>query len=204
MKRLLLMCALVIAASMPTAVGATSTTSGEGEIEGVVDLTQGFPCACALGVFNGTVALTLSGFSTFSIDGAPEPYTATWAGLNNTVANFGYTETCINEQPDDTPPVLGSASGTFTVSGGILSLGPNVYSVRLTGVFMYQRIGTAARMTFTQLVVSDGSTVATNLDNFTLVGQSADAIAFVPPVGTCIDQVVPQLATLAGVALQAV
>ncbi|HZU47627.1 MAG TPA: hypothetical protein VFA16_10330 [Mycobacterium sp.] len=204
MKRLLMMCALVVAASTPMPVGATSTTSGEGLVEGTVDLTQGFPCSCALGAFNGTVALTLSGISTFTLDGAPEPYTAVWTGTGNTVANFGYTETCLNEQPDNTPPLLGSANGTFTISGGLLDLGTNVYSVSLTGVFTYQRIGTGVRMVFTQLAISNGSTIATNLDNFTLVGQSADAIAFVPPVGTCVDQVVPQLATLAGMALQVV
>ena len=203
MKRLLV-CALVFAASFPTPARAASTTSGAGSISGTVNLTQGFPCNCALGAFTGSVQLALSGTSVFMLDGVPEPYSAVWSGVNNTTANFGYSESCLNDQPANTPPLLGSASGLFTITGGLLQLGTNSYTVTLTGSWVEQRAGTAVRITLTNLAISNGSTVATNLDNFTLVGQSADGIAFIPPVGTCLVQVVPQYAYLAGISLQPV
>lgn len=187
---------------------AAGSITGGGTFEATVTLPF-FPCSnCGGGVLSGRVGLSLSGVGTRTIDGAPIPYTAVWptalASLPNLSAAFGYDEACSFAQPPNTPPVIGTAGGSFTVTSGSLLLGGGTISgATLTGAFSWLREGTAAHITLTNLLITASPTTAISLTTV-VEGQGAAAVALLPPWGTCINQATNQTMTVAGVALQAV
>jgi len=195
---------LVFISLIPRPVAAATITTGSGAFEGSITLPT-MPCNCPGGLFSGTMALSLSGVSDITtIEGAPLPYSATWAGVGDAAASFGYNEVCVPNQPDNTPPLEGFATGIFSVSGGVVSVGASVLPATLSGGFTWQRVGTAAHIVFYSLNIMSGTTlIATNMSN-TIEGQSASGFAFGLPVGTCVTTVSPQTATAAGIALQLV
>src|SRR5437867_1862648 len=169
---------------------AASTTGG-GTFGGGVALPA-FPCTnCIGGTFAGTVTLSLSGTATTSYsNGVSEPYTAVWGPgtTNNGTAGFGFSEICDANAP--VPPATGTASGTFYVTGGSLSLAGGPWtSADLTGHLEWLRVGTAVRLTLSTLVITapsgaSGSTVAVNLNDL-LQGESPTGFVWTNGPGTC-------------------
>jgi hypothetical protein len=202
--------ALVLVAlwgALPLRVAASTT--GSGLFSGTVIL-PGFPCAnCGGGSFTGSAALTLAGVGTTALDGVPIPYSATWAApvppaTNASASSFGYDEQCLGGQPDWAPPLIGTAGGFFTITGGTLVLATgSVGPATLSGTFSWLREGTAAHLSFTGLTISAPSTTAINLNDALLAGQGGAGFVWSTPTGTCGTQVTNEQATVAGIALQA-
>lgn len=199
----------IVIATLATASSASASTTGGGVFVGTVSLPS-FPCSnCTGALFQGTASLTLSGMATLSLSGVPMPYVAVWAAdPGNASAVMSYDENCISGQPGDTPPPEGTASGTFVITGGLLSLaGGPLLSATLTGSLSWLRVGLAAQMTVSDLAITaptGGSTVAVNLTNTLLVGQSANAFVWTNGPGTCATTQAGQTALVAGIALQPV
>lgn len=186
---------------------ADTTTTGAGSVSGTATLWQ-FPCTnCGSGLFSGTVVLSLSGVGTSTISGLQLPYTAYWAGqLNNTSATFNFDETCVAGQPANLPPLVGTAAGSFTVSGGEAVIAGQTYGgVTLSGGLDWTRIGVTAHLTLSGLTIaaSNGSTVAVNLMG-TVLGQGAAAFVWTNGPGTCAVTQANQTAQIAGFAMQPV
>lgn len=188
---------------------AASTTTGGGTFTGVVTLAT-FPCgSCATGgSFAGQVTLSLSGLSTSGV-----PYSAAWVApvppAANVSAGFGYGESCVG-QPDGSPPLIGTAGGTFSVTGGtaVVNYAP-MNPATLTGNFNWTRVGTAVSIQFTNLVITAGAgntRVAVNLANTVAgltVGQGASTFVWTNGPGVCGGPAQSnQTAEVAGVSLQ--
>jgi len=198
--------AMAAASLSLTVTTASASTTGGGIFEGIVTLPS-FPCTnCTGGAFAGSATLSLSGLATSTMDGLALPYTAAWTGLNNASAVLIYDESCFPQQPGDTFPPEGTANGTFIVTGGLLSIaGGQPLSATLSGSLSWLRVGVAAQMTVSDLTItapSGGSTVAVNLTNTLLVGQSGDAFMWTNGPGTCATTQANQTAVVAGIALQ--
>jgi len=190
------------------AVGAATTTSGTGTFTGAVSLPS-FPCGtCNSGTLSGQVALTLSGMSASNV-----PYTAAWPAplppSTNVTASFAYSESCL-DQPDGTPPLQGTAGGTFNLTGGTAIVGGQLMAdAVLTGNINWTRDGLAASIQFTNLVITAGSnnsTIAVNLADSiagVTIGQGGAGFVWTNGPGVCggVPQQ-PQTAEIAGVALQ--
>lgn len=206
---------VAIAVALVPAAGAAhpvaATTTGGGTFEGTATLPA-YPCGCLNGSFTGTAAITLAGASTVLLDGAPEPYTATWpdprspAPVNtnptapNLSATYGYTDDCLIS--GDVAPVLGTATGGFTLSGGLLIVGGTVWdNATLTGSFTWTRVGAVVDIFFVGLTLTGMSptgTVAVNLSlNNTLLGQGVAGFVYTGP-GTCTNQATNQTAQVVG------
>jgi len=188
-----------------------ASTTGVGTFGGTVSLPA-FPCTnCISGTFAGSVVLSLSGTATTSQStGVPEVYTAVWASATttNATAGFGFNEVCPNTSPLPPypgPPVTGTASGTFYLTGGSLSLNGGPWmTADLTGHLEWVREGTAVRVTLSTLVItapSGGSTVAVNLNDL-LQGESPTGFIWTNGPGTCAAPQNNQTALIQGVDLQ--
>ncbi len=199
-----------MAMAMPVqpVASASTTTTGGGSFTGAVTLPF-FPCAnCGGATFTGSVTLSLSGVGTSAVDGVPMPYSAVWTAplppATNASAIFGYDESCLTGQPDNLPPLIGTAGGPFSVTGGMLTLGSGTIGpATLSGTFNWVRATTGARLTLSALTITAPQTSAVNLDDAVLVGQGASGFVWSMPVGTCATQVVNQTATVGGISLQA-
>jgi hypothetical protein len=151
------------------------------------------------------VTLALGGLGTSSMNGVPVPYVANWSGqASNASAAFTFDESCAPGQPGPTPPVTGTATGSFGVSGGQVSIagGPWV-AASLSGNLDWRRVGSAARLTLSSLTItasSGGTTIAVNLISV-LVGESPTAFVWTNGPGTCGTTQVNQTALIEGVAL---
>lgn len=186
-----------------------ATTTGTGTFAGTVTLIE-FPCSCPSGggSFAGQVGLALAGLSITGV-----PYVAAWSPpvppATNATASFGYEEDCIT-QPNGTPPLIGSAGGTFSVTGGSAIVGTQQLNpATLTGNINWSRDGTLASIQFTNLVITAGSgnsTVAVNLANSLAgiaTGQGGSGFVWTNGPGVCggVPQA-NQTAEITGVALQ--
>jgi hypothetical protein len=209
--RLAVVLVSVTAAGLGVPRAAAATTTGAGAFSGTVTLPI-FPCptapTCTGGTFTGTAALSLSGVGTATMSGVPVPYTAAWPATpgNLTVSSFNYFDDCAGIEPPGVPPLLGNAQGTLTLSGGTLVLGGGTLgSATLTGVFNWDRTGTAVRVALTSLTITAGAgAAAVNLDN-TIKGQSAAGFVWTNGPGQCSPgpSQTNQTAAVAGVTLQA-
>jgi hypothetical protein len=187
-----------------------ATTTGGGAISGTMSLDT-FPCyigGCG-GTIAGTAVLSLSGLGTATISGLPVPYTAAWAPpASSFTAGFSYKDTCELGQPDGTVPITTDpAGGTFTLSGGSVSIGGGpLMSATLTGGYQFVRQADAMRVSLTNLVLTPASgspVIAVNL-TAALAGQSAAAVQWTNGPGTCggaSNQVLNQTADVGEVAL---
>jgi hypothetical protein len=203
----LLAASVVVVASSPP-VAATTTTTGGGSFTGTVTLPF-FPCSnCGSGSFTGSVTLSLSGIGTTAVDGVPIPYSATWTApappaTNASSPSFGYDETCAAGEPDAAVPLLGTAGGTFNVSGGTLVLATgSIGGATLSGTFNWVRVAAGARLTLSGLRITAPATTAVNLNDTVLLGESGAGFVWSTPAGSCGTQQLNQSATVAGVALQ--
>lgn len=192
---------------------AAASTTGVGTFSGSVSLPA-FPCTnCIAGTFAGTATLSLSGTATTSqSNGVPVAYTAVWASntTTNATAGFSFNEICPNTSPLPPypgPPVTGTASGTFYLTGGSLSLnGGPLMSADLNGHLEWLREGTAVRLLLSTLVItapSGGSTVAVNLNDL-LQGESPTGFVWTNGPGTCAVPQTNQTAVIQGIDLQPV
>jgi len=193
--------ALVLACSgwIGAARIAGATTTGGGSFSGTVTLPQ-FPCGnCNGGAFAGTGTISMTGL-TMSL----APYAATWLDAPLT-AGFGYNEACLGGQPSGTVPLVGTAAGSFSLTGGTVRVGlQTLTNATLSGSFAYHRVAAAVAMTLQNLVITNsaGTTVVANLIN-PLVGESAGAISWTNGPGECPGTYQsPQTASIKGVALE--
>jgi hypothetical protein len=192
------------AVGVPSRAGAT--VDGGGSISGAVNLPS-FPCqtGCSGGTFVGTATLALSGLGTSSVSGVPLPYAAVWsAQAGNASAGFTFQDACIAGQ-GPTPPATGSANGSFSVTGGELSVaGGTFQSATVTGILNWTRVGASARLELIALQItapaSGGTTLAVNLDN-RVEGESPTAFVWTNGPGTCAVTQLNQTALIEGVAL---
>lgn len=197
--------AMVIGISACRPVSAVTTTTGGGELSGTVTLWQ-FPCTnCINGQFSGTVELGLAGVASTTVGGVQVPYVAYWAAQSqNASAIFNFDDTCTVGQPTDIPPLTGTASGTFTVTGGQVTVaGQTLQGATLAGDLDWTRVGLSARLTLSLLSITatDGSTVALTLTNV-IFGQSLSAFVWTNGPGTCAAPQANQTALIGGIALQ--
>ena len=186
--------ACVLSTLLPTA-----SMAGGGVFGGTVTLGD-FPCNnCSNGSFSGTGDLILGGVTT-----SLGPYVANWLGAP-LAAGFGYSEACLGGQPSGTVPLVGSANGGFSLTGGTLRTGTQTTTgITLTGSFFYHRDAAAIIVTLESLSIKDssGNTIAANLDNV-LVGQSVGAIRWTDGPGECPSTIVnPQTAAIDGLVFQ--
>ncbi|HZS16202.1 MAG TPA: hypothetical protein VFC09_16555 [Candidatus Dormibacteraeota bacterium] len=200
------MAGLVLGMQAALAVPARATISGGGTIAGVVDLPT-YPCpsgACG-GSFSGSLVATVTGTTTTGavfVAEWPDPSTTPVGTVPiNMSAAFGYGADC-------TPPVgvapslTGGGSGTFTVTGGLLTVNGLVtsHNATLSGDVSFEQVATAVPITFDGDVVTNGaSTIATSLSP-PLIG--AGTLGFVPSAFVACPTVISVTATVAGVAAQ--
>ena len=199
--------ALVIGLAGCQPAYAVTTTTGGGLFAGTVTLGV-FPCTnCINGQFAGTVDLALTGLATATMSGLQVPYVAYWAAQSqNASALFNFDDTCAAGQPANLPPLIGTASGTFTVTGGHVSVAGQAFQgATLTGDLNWTRVGVSARLTLSLLSItaSDGSTVALTLTNL-IFGQSVTAFVWTNGPGTCAVPQTNQTAQIEGIELQPV
>ncbi len=200
------MAGLVLGVQAALAVPARATISGGGTIEGIVDLPT-YPCpsgACG-GSFSGSLVATVTGTTTTGaafVAEWPDPSTTPVGTVpTNMAANFRYGANC-TPPIGVTPSLTGGGSGTFTVSGGLLSVNGVVtsHNATLTGDMTFQQVATAVPITFDGDVVTDGvSTIATSLSP-PLIG--AGTLGFLPSAFVSCPTVISVTATVAGVAVQ--
>jgi len=197
---------LATAAAVCVPSRAEATITGGGSISGAVNLPS-FPCqtGCSGGTFVGTATLVLSGLGTSSVSGAALPYAAVWsAQAGNASGGFTFQDPCIAGQ-GPTPPATGSANGSFSVSGGELTVaGGTFQGATVSGILNWTRVGTAARLELIALQItapaSGGTTVALNLDN-RLEGESPTAFVWTNGPGNCAVAQLNQTALIEGIAL---
>jgi len=135
------------------------------------------------------------------LNGLPAPYAAQWVGGLN---NFSYQSTIIETcaQPNGTPPLFASATGTFTLMGGTLTYpGATLSSATLSGALAWNRQGTVVTMFLTNLTITSALGTMSLTSNITGVGAAGFAYTSVPP--GCGTPPVNQGYALAGITLQA-
>lgn len=151
-------------APLQTQAAAISLVGG-GAWAGVASLPV-YPCPLTCSItFSGYFAGTVT-----ALDSTNDPtYTGTWGGLTSTLqadlqaGPLSYNESC--GSIPFAPPLTGTASGPFTVSGGVLSQGASVVGMAtLTGTFSLSRVGGVVinvTMSGVQLLDGNGTVLAT-------------------------------------------
>jgi hypothetical protein len=203
--------AAVFSAFADVQAGVASTT-GAGQFTGTASLPQ-VPCDACGGSFVGDATLEAGGVGVSGF-----PFQAVWpdptapsglSGVNgNMTANFAYSEPCLPPF-GTTPPVEGSASGNFRLTGGLLSLGGLLdHGAVLTGDFSWLRYGATAVVTLsgTALYSSANQLVATTANPGLGVLDGVGAATFVPSAltPTCVSFAYNVTASVTGAFAQGV
>jgi hypothetical protein len=172
--------------------------TGGGVWGGTVTLLQ-YPClnGCAFTGFSGWFAGSMQ---VVNAAGMPT-YTAVWpsgAGMNLTMGPGGaYKEPDCGLVPGGIP-MTGTATGTFTVSGGTMLLNGAVVGVAsLTGSFAYSRTAMAFLIETTNVALqNNGTTVATSTGGIGggVVGPPIEGAGDLPMPPSCSHIVVVTMA----------
>lgn len=141
--------------TMTTGLAATQSIVGSGGWSAIVSIPL-YPCpACAL-TFTGKFAGSMT-----VLDSSGHPtYTATWVpgtADNLSTGPISYSESCgtVPLYPDS-----GTAGGSFTISGGILTLGGTVVgTATLTGTLSETRTTALLLLNVTGVSLLNGSSV---------------------------------------------
>jgi hypothetical protein len=141
------------------AYASTTSLVGGGAWSGVASLpTYPCPLSCSI-TFSGYFAGSIT-----ALDSTNQPtFTGTWTALTSTLqadlqaGPLTYNESC--GSVPFAPPLTGTASGPFTVSGGVLTQGGSVVGVaQLTGTFSLSRVaGFVINVTLSGVQLRDGS-----------------------------------------------
>lgn len=174
----MLMVAAVMAMVM-SLFAAPASAAGQGEVAftGTASLPD-FPSPGNTGTFSGTASGKLQGV------GNSGPYAVVYANATMT-ASFNYNE------PAATCPALGTANGSFTISGA--SVGTDS-TVTIKGNFSWNRAGATAVITLSNVSVTLNGTLEDS------GGSGAATAAFESPnaVTNCLAGGGPLTATVAG------
>jgi hypothetical protein len=178
----------------PVQAAATSLVGGAGW--GGVTTLPLYPCTsgCTVnfsGYFAGSItALDASGIPT---------YTAVWPGTTSTLqanlqaGSITYSEDC--GSIPFAPPLTGSATGPFVVSGGVLEQGGAVVgTAQLRGTFTWSRTGAVVLVTLSAVVLMNGggtvvATAQSAGEGVALFGPPAEQPAALPLPPNCAHEV---------------
>lgn len=201
MKKKLIAITAAAVAIVPLNISPASASTTGGFVFECTAVLPEFPspsgngtCGSNAPVGNTAVPATAAGTVAGTTTGG-DAYVVVAAGANNFSASFSYAEGCVANEP----PVLGTASGTATVTGltGVKGGAPTTATATLD--FEWVRVGATAVVTFTGGTLNFGDDTATPL----VLQSAAGTAVFAPlldannacPVGGALRAVVAGSAT---------